>query len=150
MALTRRLKRSSLQQSFRIADTITLAIGEYVAIASASGDLVAIADTAGHVPVGLITGFDPPDEADGTTLGATGATIPPEAIVDIQETIIEDLSVTGVTAQANVGEEVFATGVDTFTLTATTNIPAIGKIVRHHTGAIVDVLFYSMATVAAK
>ncbi len=150
MALTRREKRSSLTQSFRIADTVALAVGEYVALANASGDLVAVADTDGHVPVGLVIGFDPPNEADGTDTGDTSATPPPEVIVDIQETILKQQAVVGVTAQANVGEEVYATGVDTFTLTATTNIPAVGKIVRWHSSTSVDLLLYSLATLAAK
>ncbi len=149
MALIRRTKRPSTQQSFRITNGATLSVGQYASIASASGNLETAADTAGDVPIGLVTGFDPPDEANGTTTGTAAAPFP-EAIVDLQETIVADLSVTGVTGQDDKGKEVYVTGPDTFTLTPTTNIPAIGKIVRYHTGTIVDVLFYSMATIAAK
>lgn len=150
MALTRRQKRDTGQQSFRIADTITLAVGGYVAIATASGDAVAVADTVGHVPAGFVIGFDPPDEKDGALKGDTSLAKPPEAIVDIRETIVRNATVVGVTGQADVGEEVFATGVDTFTLTPTVNIKAVGKVVRFHSGTTVDVLFYSLATIAAK
>jgi hypothetical protein len=150
MSLTRRVKRSPLTQSFRIANAVTLAVGEYIAIASASGDAVQIADTAGHVPVGLAIGFDPPNESAGSTTGDTSATPPPEVIVDIQETILNAQTVSGVTAQTNVGDEVYAVAFNTFQTSATSNIPAVGKIVRWHSGESVDLLLYSMATIAAK
>jgi len=149
MAIVRRTKRPSTQQSFRITNGATLSVGQYASIASASGNLETAADTAGDVPIGFVVGFDPPDEADGTVIGTAAAPFP-EAIVDLQETIVADLSVTGVTGQVDKGKEVYVTGPDTFTLTPTANIKAVGKIVKFHTGTIVDVLFYSMATIAAK
>lgn len=142
--------RGKTLQSFRIADTITLQIGGYAALASATGDAVAVSDTAGHIPLGLVTGFDSPNaESDGQAVGATSADDPPEAVIAMDGGISRKVAVVGVTAQGNVGELVYATATNTFTLTATTNIPAVGRIVRFHSGTSVDVLFFDFETMNA-
>lgn len=121
--------------SFVVASGSTIFAGAYVAIASGTGHIVNVADTAGLLPIGFAmdaaTGNSPAtNEVPANVGGSVG------------------IDVTVATAGAtNVGEGVFATDENTFTLVATANIPKIGSIIRHKTGNIVDVRFFSAAQI---
>lgn len=143
-------KRAKSIQSFRIADTVVLQVGGYAALANASGDAIPVADVAGNTPLGFVVGIDSPQsEIDGQATGDTSAAKPPEAIIEMDGNITNQIAVVGVTAQSDVGDLVYATGTNTFTLTATTNIPAVGRVVRFHSGTSVDVLFFDYETMNA-
>lgn len=140
-ALVSRIKSNAETRSIRISNTIALAVGEYVAINDA-GDLIEVADADGNRPVGFVASFSVRDTGV-TDTGDTAATPPPEAVVDIGGGVIERATVTGVADQTAVGKKVYATGVNTFTLTETAFLGAVGEVTRWHAGTTADVLFYS-------
>lgn len=57
--------------------------------------------------------------------------------------ILENVSVTGLSANQNVGDPVYASDENTFTLTATSNVGAVGVISRFITGTSGDIQLYS-------
>lgn len=137
--------RGKSQQSYRIADTLTLNIGDYAAL-NASGDLQAVADTASFVPKGLVTGFSDA-QAGSSDVGDTSAAEPPEAVVNTAGGILHNVSVTGVTGEGDKGALVYTTAPDTWTLTPTANISAVGEVARFLTGTNVDLELYSAETI---
>jgi hypothetical protein len=72
-----------------------------------------------------------------------------ECTVDVGGVTLQYKTVTGVTAQTNVGDSVFATDDNVLTLTDCTNMYPIGRIVRWYTGTYCDVRLYSMMEYAA-
>jgi hypothetical protein len=58
---------------------------------------------------------------------------------------LESVTVTGVDSADDVGDPVYATDENTFTLTATTNVGAIGWVTRQITGTTVDIRIFSEA-----
>lgn len=72
-----------------------------------------------------------------------------ECDVDVGGVTLQYKSVTGVTAQTNVGDPVFATDDTVLTLTDPSNMYPIGRIVRYYTSTYVDVKLYSMMEYAA-
>lgn len=141
--LIRRRKRGGNVASFRIANLLNVAIGDYIAL-DAAGDAREIADTGGFQPLGFAVGFSDRDTANGTDVGATGDTPPPEVGVDISGGIVEGLTVVGAAGNdTDKGRHVYVTAGDTFTLTPTANIPAVGEIVRSASTTDIDVYFYA-------
>lgn len=117
------------------ATSTTIYNGAFVALATAgasSGRVVNITDAANREPLGFTI---------SSTVPPTGVTAPTEIQVNIGGGVVERLSVTGASATTN-GSLVYATDENTFTLTATSNTPAVGVQVRHHTGTTVDVDFF--------
>jgi len=139
-------KRTAVTQSFIITNSATLYVGGYVAL-DTSGTLAVVADTTSFEPVGLVVGFEDA-AADGSETGDTGASIPPEAIVDIGGGIVSGLAVTGASAQDDVGKLVYATSDDVYTLTPTSNISAVGQIVRFNTTTSFDINFFDSSAMA--
>jgi hypothetical protein len=134
--------RQADRVSVPIADTEVIYKGAYVAINTA-GYAVNIADTTGFEPLGVVLSFDEQNTDQETVTGDTSASVVPTVDVDIAMRVARKMSVTGATAQTNVGELVYATDENTFTTSATSNIPAIGTIVKFHSSTVVDVLLYS-------
>lgn len=135
-------------EAFRIANTVALAAGDYVGVNDAAGDAVEISDADGVRPLGFVVGFTVLDTGV-TDTGDTAAADPPRAKVDIGGGIQNRVAVTGVTGQLNVGKPVYATGINTFTLTETNFLPAVGIVVRWHVATTCDVYFFSAAQIAA-
>ena len=146
--LIRYRKRGAGRRSYPIDDAATIAIGDYVVI-NAEGEAVEAADTAAFVPVGLAIGFSDKDSADGTDTGDTSADRPPEVEVDSEHIILEGLTVTGAANQADVNALVYVTAAQTYTLTPTANLPAIGEVVAHISGTSVDVAMFSADAMSA-
>ena len=69
--------------------------------------------------------------------------ITPEVNVNTSGIILERTAVTGVTAQSNVGDLVFASTDNDLSTTPSTNVKAIGKIDRFHSGTTVDVALFT-------
>ena len=139
-------KRVDTTQSFIITNAAVLYVGGYACL-DTSGTLAVCADTTGFEPVGFVVGFEDAT-AEGTDTGDTGASIPPEAIVDIGGGIVSGLAVTGASAPGDVRDLVYATSDNVFTTTATSNIPAVGQIVRFNSATSFDVLMFSAGSMA--
>lgn len=76
-------------------------------------------------------------------VGDTAATPPKEGEINVSGVTLEQVSVTGVTVIADVGDFVYATDDDTLTKTATVNVNAIGRIVKFWSGTTVDVKLFT-------
>lgn len=104
---------------------------------NASGRAARWADTAAFKFLGI---------ANRQVLGNTSASPVPEVEVDMSGPILENVPVTGVTAVTDQGAKVYATsdnpGAD-LTLTPTTNVKAIGVIVRWRTSTRCDVKLFT-------
>lgn len=147
--LFNRRKRDAERSSYRIGNAASVAVGEYICL-NTVGDAVTVADTAGFVPLGFAVGFSDKATANGTDLGDTAATPPPEVEVDIGGGIVEGLTVVGVAGtNADKGLKVYVTAANTFTLAETTNLPALGEIVRSVSATDVDVYFYPAGAIGA-
>lgn len=141
-ALKRRTKQTKSMYAFDIASGTTLYIGSY-AVCNTAGYATTPADTAGFVPLGFVTSFDPIDEADGKKTGDTTASPVPKAIIDMAGTIVKEIAVTAASAQSAVGERIYLKDDDTFTLSESSNLPAVGEVVKRNSATSFDVLFYS-------
>jgi hypothetical protein len=139
-------KRSDVTQSFIITNTAVVYVGGFCSIDSV-GCVARAADTSSFVPVGFCIGFEDAT-AEGSKTGDTSASIPPEAIIDIGGGIVSGLAVTGASAQTDVRDLVYATSDNVFTTSATSNVPAVGMIVRFNTATSFDVLFFSAGAMA--
>ncbi len=145
----RRLKREGVMRSYRIGNSASVAVGEYICLNS-SGDAVTIADTAGYIPLGFAVDFSDKDTANGTDTGNTSATPPPEVVVDCGGGIVEGLTVAGAAGTAaDKGKYVYGTAADTWTLTEADNLPAIGEVVRSKSATDIDVYFYPNGAIGA-
>ncbi|MCH7687711.1 MAG: hypothetical protein IH899_13675 [Planctomycetes bacterium] len=139
---TRPDKREPESQSFEVASAVEIFIGAYVVIDN-SGFARNPADTSGFEPVGFVIGVDA-ENADQTSVTGDG-TDAFEVAVDISGTIVERLSVAGVTGQSDVRRRVFLVDENTFRLSpATVNLPPVGMITRFRSTSEVDVLFFSL------
>ena len=108
--------------------------GAFVGVDTVDGLVKEWADTATFRWLGVVTRKADTNVTDPIT---------PEVNVNISGIILEKVSVTGVTAQANVGDLVFATTDNDLTLTASTNVKAIGKVDRFESGTTVDVALFT-------
>lgn len=79
---------------------------------------------------------------DGSVTGDTSATPKPECEVNESGVILEGISVTGAT-QLFVGEPVYATDNNTFTVSATTNVGAVGTLVGFRSSSDCDVQLHT-------
>lgn len=139
-------KRENITQPFIITNSAVLYVGGYACLDS-SGTLAVMADVTGNEPQGFVVGFED-STAQGSDTGDTGASIPPEAIVDIGGGIVQGLAVTGASAQSDVRDLVFATSDNVFTTTANSGTPAVGQIVRFNTATSFDINFFSSSEMA--
>lgn len=122
-------------RSFVVADTVTLYAGELVCL-NAGGFLAKLADTAGFRFVGVV---------QQTVTGATGATPPVEAIVDVSGVTLQNVAIAGTFVQGDVRSVVFNTTgnpADT-TKTAPTNLKAIGYASRFRSAGFGDVTLFT-------
>lgn len=85
---------------------------------------------------------------DSSVTGNSAGTV--ECPVDESGRILEQVTVTGVSGQQHVGELVYATDDNTFTLTATTNVGAIGEVVRWYSSTTCDVRLWTPAEYRAQ
>ena len=130
-ASTQRNMRDRNTQPFVVDSGVQVYSGSYVCINKATGELVLAADTVNFEWAGVAT---------QTVLG--DGTL--ECTVDISGKTLARVAVTGVTGLANVGDLVYVTDDDTLTLTATTNIQAVGVVVRWHSSTTCDVALFAM------
>lgn len=124
--------------SIQAKNAVQFYAGSLVAIdLNASGRAARWADTASFKFLGV---------ALQQVLGNTSASPVPEVVVDASGPILENVPVTGVTAVTDQGAKVYCTsdnpGAD-LTLTPTTNVKAIGVIVRWRTSTRCDVKLFT-------
>lgn len=131
--------RSSETQAYILVNTTVVFAGSYVGIVDASGLVESLSDSVGFEPLGFAT--------EGATGDTTTAGDETQIPVKTGGGVGKDFTVIGAGSDADVGELVFATDDNTFTLTPTANIPAIGVVDRHITGTTVDVKFFSYETI---
>ena len=129
-------------RTFIITDAQTIAVDDLVAEDTA-GTVRRLADTSNFNPFGRCVGFT--NLASRTTeVGASGESPVPRAILETGRHTLRGVSVTGVSAQTDVGDDVFASDHETLTLTPTSNIPSVGTVVEFHSGTICDVAMFSL------
>ena len=80
-------------------------------------------------------------DGNATATGNAGGTV--SASVDTSGRTLENVSVVGVTALTDVGKRVYASDDNTFTLTASANVNAIGRLVRWRTSTFGDVQLFT-------
>jgi len=116
--------------SLVVQSGVTVWAGGLYMYDKATGTVKVPADTAGFEFAGMAM-----DKVigDGTK----------EVPLDISGRIIKKQAVTGVTALTNVGDLVYITSDDVFTITPTTNTDAIGIITRWYSGTDCDVALFT-------
>lgn len=121
--------------------------------AANQGRIGAYTAAAGEVFVGefyeaseplVPSGFGAAPE-DGKTTGDTSATPPPRVLTQWRHAIKKNLTVTGVSAIANLLRLVYASDDNTLTLTVQTRPDPVGVIVGRHADDTVDVLFFGLS-----
>lgn len=133
MALSADLARNtrpSGRNAYKVTNAVQVYAGALVGLNQTTGYLVLWSDTATLVFKGI---------AERNVLGNTSASPVPECEVNESGCILVNVSVTGVSAITHVGDAVYATDDTTLTLTAATNVKAIGRIVRWHSTTYCDV-----------
>lgn len=150
MALARAIddfqKTQADHAQFIVKDGETIFIGALVAVDTTLGRVVNVSDVAARRVLGFVTEIIPLDTAGGSITGDSAGT--GQVGVEIDRIRALDISVTGVTAATDVGKLVYATDENTFTLTPTSNIPAVGFIHRFVSGTTVHVVFFSAEKMA--
>jgi len=121
----------------RLTNALQVFKGSALGLNPSTGLLVKWADTAGLRWMGF---------AQKGATGNTSATPPVEAEL-VEGATIKRLTVTGVTAITDMDAKVYLStdNPDDVTLTPTTNVKAVGQIVRYHGGTTCDVRFYTPA-----
>lgn len=118
-----------------VANTTVIFGGAIVAITSA-GFATNWADTAGNVLAGL---------AEGPATGDTSATPPTEITINTSGPIVKNVAVVGSTGQTDVGALCFASDENTYDLSATSNVKAVGAVTRYYSGTNCDVRLFTPA-----
>lgn len=108
-----------------------------------AGSLVGIDANGYAVKWGDVTGNKFLGFSQGKVLGNTSISPAPRVEVNTSGVILEKVSVTGASGILDLGKKVYGTDDDTLTLTATTNVGAIGFVVGWHSGTICDVKLFT-------
>jgi hypothetical protein len=119
--------------AIKAANGVTLYAGALV-VSRADGYANISADAAGDKFEGIVL---------RKVTGDTSATPNPEAEIDASGPTLEAVSVTGAAAQSDVNSLVYLTSDDTLTLSATTNLKAVGRVTRWYSGTTCDVKLFT-------
>lgn len=136
-----------------VTNAATIYTGAGVALTTA-GRASPWADTAGMEWLGLSMGGTARNSsanAGGKVVGDTSASPPYEVDVDVSGRVLLGVPVSGASAQANIGDRVYSATdnlLTDLTLTPTTNVRAIGRIVRYISATSFDVQFFTPAEYA--
>lgn len=118
-----------------VENTTVIFAGALVGISSA-GFATNWADTTGHVFAGL---------AEDAATGDTAASPAVEVSINTSGPIVKNVAVTGSTGQTDVGVLVFATDSNTYDISATSNVKAVGAVTRYYSGTNCDVRLFTPA-----
>ena len=129
----------------RAANILNLPIGSGVTVFA--GSLVGLLTTTGRAVLWSdVANLEHLGHALEGGTGDAGGTV--RVSIEAGDRILEKTAVTGVTAETDVGTMVHATDDNTFTLTPGANAPAVGRVIKFHTGTTVDVLIPGTAALA--
>ena len=141
---------------FEITNAEVVYQGGYYGL-SAAGYLTEMADTASLKPLGILKHFgrgcaDAGGKIPDSVTGATSNTPIPHGVVDIEGGVIGSVDVTGATTIANVGDLVYLStdNPGDFTVTVTTNTPAVGEIIYFYSATSFDIRLFSLAEMTAQ
>lgn len=128
--------RGKSTESYVITNALQIYAGGAVGIDDGTGLLVNWSDVATKNWLGI---------AQQEVLGNTSASPPAEVSVDCEGQILQRVAVTGASAQGDVGDLVYLTSSNfaDLTKTATTNVNAIGSIVRWYSSTTCDVRLFT-------
>lgn len=132
------------QNSYRVKNAVRIYHGALVGIDPNSGQLQNWSSaSAANI---RFRGLAMPTE--NSVLGDSSGTPPPECPVNESGLILEGISVTGARPAGEVGtkgpgQPVYASDENTFTMTATSNVGAIGELVRCDTAGVGDVRLFT-------
>ncbi len=128
--------------SLPITDAVELFFGELVGVLLATGRAQKLTDIAALHVLGHVVGFVNPisdsqgDRATGNTAGTVRVIIQIDTRTSMQD-------VTGLGAATDGGDLVYATDGDTFTLTPTVTLPAVGEVFEFRSGSEGIILWFS-------
>ncbi len=131
-----------------ITDGVTLFIGSQAVVDLTTGRANLPTDVVTRRHLGMVVEFDSPLQTGGSATGNAAGTV--RVIIDMDGGIIREVDVAVAAAETDVGDQVFLAtdNVETdLTTAATTNLNAIGEIIRFHTSSSWDVLLYSAETI---
>lgn len=137
MALSADLARKTRPRgitTYKVTNGVQIYAGSFVGIDSSTGYAVLWADSANYRFAGI---------ALNKVLGNTGLTTIPEVEVNENGVALINVSVTGVSDITHVGDLVYASDDNTFTLTPSSNVKAVGRVTRWYSGALSDVELFT-------
>lgn len=143
-----RLRNPNDVNSFKVRSGMTIYYGALVGISTigvTDGRLVNWAVTSGALRfVGIAQPTQQVSAGSGTSGQVTGnAAGTNECPVNTGGADLEKIAIAAATTEQVVGDPVFASDENTFTLTQTANVGAVGVITRFWSSGIVDVRLYS-------
>lgn len=139
----------SAMQNYRVANGVTIYLGAFVGLANVSfvpytakrGYAIPWENTANVEWLGLATGSPFDLSVSNTVVGNTSGEPVPEVSVETGEFIIVQATVTGVSAQSDVGKAVYASNDNDLTLTQG-NTSRMGEVEYWHSSTSCNVRVY--------
>lgn len=129
------------RQRYLLKNAVQVYRGSLIIFKPATGYADKLTDASGHVFKGL---------AVKAALGDTGATPVAEVIVDETGVVLEQVTVTGASAITDPHAKVYATDDQTLTLTPTTYLRAVGRVVKWYSSTTCDVQLFTPEEYAAQ
>lgn len=133
--------RGREQNPYLLKNAVTVYRGSLIVMKPSTGYADKLTDASGHVFKGV---------AVQGMVGDTSLTPVPAVAVDETGVVLERIAVTGASAITDVGSKVYATDDQTFTLTPTTYLRAVGRIVKWYSSTTCDVQLFTAEEYAAQ
>lgn len=133
--------RGREQNPYLLKNAVTVYRGSLIVMKPSTGYADKLTDASGHVFKGV---------AVQGMVGDTSLTPVPAVAVDETGVVLERIAVTGASAITDVGSKVYATDDQTFTLTPTTYLRAVGRIVKWYASTTCDVQLFTAEEYAAQ
>lgn len=151
---------SSAQHNYKVANSNTIYLGSivglaqlgYVPLTADRGFAIPFEDTANVEYLGIAINSPFDLSVTNTVVGDTSASVLPEITVEGGVVVLQQVTVTGVAAAADVGNQVFGATDNPNDLTDSSNSTdgALGEVERFFSGTTSDVLMYGRAVYAAQ
>jgi len=139
---------NSRVQNYKVANGVTIYLGGFIGLANVSfvttakrGYAIPWENTANLEWLGLAIGSPFNQSTSNTVVGDTSASVVPEVSAETGAFILVQHTVTGVSAQSDVGKAVFGTNDNDLTLTSN-NTTRMGDVEYWHTSTTCDVRVY--------
>lgn len=128
-------------QPYVLTNAVVVYRGSLIGLVRSTGRATKWSDTAGLDFLGF---------ADKGATGDTSASPPVDVLVDDSGKVLENVAVTGASAITDNGDWVYAADDGSFTLTPTTNVKAIGVILKWHTSTTCTIRLFTPEEYAAQ